>query len=67
MKVELEQHLARLSEIFAARGDYIQTLKFMQQMASNIVSQLSGLPVWREVTAQLTELSHQTAYVEYYR
>ncbi|GAB1297027.1 Protein tweety homolog 2 [Apodemus speciosus] len=24
MKVELEQHLARLSEIFAARGDYIR-------------------------------------------
>lgn len=67
MKVDLEQHLARLSEIFAARGDYIQTLKFMHQMAGNIVSQLLGLPVWREVTTQLTELSHQTAYVEYYR
>ena len=39
----------------------------MQQMASNIVNQLSGLPVWREVTTQLTVLSHQTAYVEYYR
>lgn len=67
MKVDLEQHLARLSEIIAARGDYIQTLKFMQQMAGNVVSQLSGLPVWREVTTQLTKLSHQTAYVEYYR
>ncbi|XP_052612511.1 LOW QUALITY PROTEIN: protein tweety homolog 2 [Peromyscus californicus insignis] len=67
MKVDLEQHLARLNEIFAARGDYIQTLKFMQQMAGNVVNQLSGLPVWREVTMQLTELSHQTAYVEHYR
>lgn len=67
MKVDLEQHLARLSEIFAARGDYMQTLKFMQQMAGNIVNQLSGLPVWREVTEELTALSHQTAYVEYYR
>lgn len=67
MKVELEQHLARLSEIFAARGDYIQTLKFMQQMAGNILGQLSGLPEWGEVTAELTKLSDQTGYVEYYR
>uniref|UniRef100_A0A8C9AQ27 Protein tweety homolog n=1 Tax=Prolemur simus TaxID=1328070 RepID=A0A8C9AQ27_PROSS len=67
MKVDLEQHLARLSEIFAARGDYMQTLKFMQQMADNIVVQLSGLPVWREATTELTELSDQASYVEYYR
>ncbi|XP_062937238.1 protein tweety homolog 2 isoform X2 [Cynocephalus volans] len=67
MKVDLEQHLARLSEIFAARGDYIQTLKFVQQMAGNILVQLSGLPTWREVTTELTELSNQTGYVEYYR
>lgn len=67
LKVDLEQHLARLSEIFATRGDYIQTLKFMQQMASNIIVQLSGVPVWREVTAQLTELAGQTGQVEYYR
>uniref|UniRef100_A0A8P0PHF0 Protein tweety homolog n=1 Tax=Canis lupus familiaris TaxID=9615 RepID=A0A8P0PHF0_CANLF len=67
MEVDLEQHLARLSEIFAARGDYIQTLKFVQQMAGNIMVQLSGLPVWREVTTELTELADQTGYVEYYR
>uniref|UniRef100_A0A8C9QQI3 Protein tweety homolog n=1 Tax=Spermophilus dauricus TaxID=99837 RepID=A0A8C9QQI3_SPEDA len=67
LQVDLEQHLARLNELFAARGDYIQTLKFMQQMAGSIVAQLSGLPVWREVTTQLTELSDQTGYVEYYR
>lgn len=67
MQVDLEHHLAPLSEIFAARGDYIQTLKFIQQMAGNVVKQLSGLPVWREVTMQLTELSLQTAYVEHYR
>lgn len=65
--MDLEQHLARLHELFAARGDYIQTLKFMQQMAGSIVIQLSGLPVWREVTTQLTQLSDQTGYVEYYR
>lgn len=67
MKVDLERHLARLSEILASRGDYLQTLKFMQQMADNIVAQLSGLPVWEEVTTQLTELSEQTSYIEYYR
>ncbi|PNJ87606.1 TTYH2 isoform 2 [Pongo abelii] len=67
MKVDLEQHLARLSEIFAARGDYMQTLKFIQQMAGSVVVQLSGLPVWREVTMELTKLSDQTGYVEYYR
>ncbi|XP_073901322.1 protein tweety homolog 2 isoform X2 [Castor canadensis] len=67
MKVDLEQHLARLSEIFATRGEYTQTLKLMQQMSGNIIVQLSGLPVWREVTMQLTELSEQTGYVEHYR
>ncbi|XP_042529812.1 protein tweety homolog 2 [Dipodomys spectabilis] len=67
MKEELEQHLDRLSEIFAARGDHIQTLKFVQQMAGNIIVQLSGLPVWTEVTAKLTEISDQTSFVEHYR
>eukprot|EP00070_Physeter_catodon_P047882 XP_028354776.1 protein tweety homolog 2 isoform X1 [Physeter catodon] len=67
MKVDLEQHLARLSEIFATRGDYLQTLKFMQQMAGNIVVQLAGVPVWTAVTEELTELADQTGYVEYYR
>ncbi|KAF6097974.1 tweety family member 2 [Phyllostomus discolor] len=67
MTVDLERHLARLSEIFAMRGDYLQTLKFLQQMAGNIVAQLSGVPVWTGVTAKLTELADQTGYVEYYR
>ncbi|KAB0400677.1 hypothetical protein E2I00_008302, partial [Balaenoptera physalus] len=67
MKVDLEQHLARLSEIFATRGDYLQTLKFMQQMAGNVIVQLAGVPVWTEVTEELTELASQTGYVEYYR
>lgn len=67
MKVDLEQHLARLSEIFAARGDYLQTLKFIQQMAGSILVQMAGVPAWREVTMQLTELADQTGYVEYYR
>ncbi|XP_044532902.1 protein tweety homolog 2 [Gracilinanus agilis] len=67
MKVNLEQHLARLSEIFATRGDYIQTLKFVQQMSGNIILQLSGLPVWRDVSTDLTEVANKTTYVEYYR
>ncbi|KAM6194289.1 protein tweety homolog 2 [Sarcoramphus papa] len=67
MRVGLEQHLARLNEILAARGDYLQTLKFMQQLAGSIVLQLSGLPVWRGTSADLTALAGHVAYVEYYR
>nr|XP_048673680.1 protein tweety homolog 2 isoform X3 [Caretta caretta] len=67
MKVGLEQHLARLNEIFAMRGDYVQTLKFLQQMAGNIVRQLSGLPVWQHVSVDLTAVAGQVGYVEYYR
>ncbi|KAM5273945.1 protein tweety homolog 2 [Ctenodactylus gundi] len=67
IKVDLEEHLARLSEIFAAQSDYVQTLKVVQQTASTIVSQLAGLPVWSEVTVQLATLSQFTGYVEYYR
>ncbi|CAI9163882.1 unnamed protein product [Rangifer tarandus platyrhynchus] len=67
MQVDLEQHLARLGEIFAARGDYLQTLKFLHQTAGSIIVQMAGVPAWTEVTEQLTELANQTSYVEYYR
>lgn len=67
MKVDLEQHLARLGEIFAARGDYLQTLKFLQQTAGSIIVQMAGVPMWTEVTEELTELADQTSFVEYYR
>uniref|UniRef100_A0A8C3V3E7 Protein tweety homolog n=2 Tax=Catharus ustulatus TaxID=91951 RepID=A0A8C3V3E7_CATUS len=67
MQGGLEQHLARLNELLASRGDYVQTLKFTQQLAGSIVLQLQGLPAWRGVSAELTELSGQVAYVEYYR
>ncbi|NWV26652.1 TTYH2 protein, partial [Origma solitaria] len=67
MEGGLEQHLARLNELLASRGDYVQTLKFTQQLAGSIVLQLQGLPAWRGVSADLTELSGQVAYVEYYR
>uniref|UniRef100_A0A8C5UH71 Protein tweety homolog n=1 Tax=Malurus cyaneus samueli TaxID=2593467 RepID=A0A8C5UH71_9PASS len=67
MQGALEQHLARLNELLASRGDYVQTLKFTQQLAGSIVLQLQGLPAWRGVSADLTELSGQVAYIEYYR
>ncbi|XP_074703237.1 protein tweety homolog 2 isoform X2 [Strix aluco] len=67
MRVGLEQHLGRLSELLASRGDYLQTLKFMQQLAGSIVLQLSGLPVWGGASADLTVLAGHVAYVEYYR
>lgn len=67
MQVGLEQHLARLNEVLATRGDYLQTLKFMQQLAGTIVLQLSGLPVWQGTSANLTALAGHIAYVEYYR
>ncbi|NXR38855.1 TTYH2 protein, partial [Zosterops hypoxanthus] len=67
MQGALEQHLARLNELLASRGDYVQTLKFTQQLAGSIILQLQGLPAWRGVSADLTLLSGQVAYVEYYR
>lgn len=67
MQGGLEQHLARLNELLASREDYVQTLKFTQQLASNIVLQLQGLPAWRGVSADLTKLSGQVACIEYYR
>ncbi|XP_069511222.1 protein tweety homolog 2 [Ambystoma mexicanum] len=67
MKGTLEQHLSRLNEIFAARGDYVQSLRFLQQMESNIVTQLAGLPVWGDAGINLGDIANQTSYVEYYR
>lgn len=67
MEEDLARHLARLSEIFAARSDYLQALKLVQQRADSVIEQLSGVPVWTEAMAQLTQLADQTGYVEYYR
>ncbi|MBN3307578.1 TTYH2 protein, partial [Amia calva] len=67
MQGGLKQHLARLDEIFATRGDYIQTLRFMQQMADNIIVQLMGLPEWGQTKVDLAAIADQTSYVEYYR
>uniref|UniRef100_A0A3B4Z6C1 Protein tweety homolog n=1 Tax=Stegastes partitus TaxID=144197 RepID=A0A3B4Z6C1_9TELE len=67
MKSGLHQHLARLDEIFATRGDYVQTLQFMQQMADNVIKQLLGLPDWAEAKVDLASVADQTANIEYYR
>ncbi|XP_051653693.1 protein tweety homolog 2 isoform X3 [Manacus candei] len=67
MQGGLEQHLARLNEVLAPRGDYVQTLKLVEQLAGSIVLQLQGLPGWGGVSADLTALSARVAFVEYYR
>ncbi|XP_056627033.1 protein tweety homolog 2 isoform X2 [Triplophysa dalaica] len=67
MQSGLKDHLSRLDEIFAARGDFVQTLNFMQQMADNVIKQLLGLPDWEKAKVDLTAIADQTAYVEYYR
>jgi hypothetical protein len=67
MESGLKQHLARLDEIFATRGDYVQTLRFMQQMADNVIKQLLGLPDWDLTKVDLAAIADQTTYIEYYR
>ncbi|XP_041077094.1 protein tweety homolog 2-like isoform X1 [Polyodon spathula] len=67
MQSSLKQHLARLDEIFAMRSDYIQILRFMQQMADNIILQLTSLPDWGQAKVDLARIADQTSYVEYYR
>lgn len=67
MKSGLHQHLARLDEIFATRGDYVQTLQFMQQMADNVIKQMLGLPDWEEAKVDLASIADKTANIEYYR
>lgn len=67
MRSGLHQHLARLDEIMAARGDYVQTLKFMQQMADNVIKQLLGLPDWEGAKMDLATVADRAASVEYYR
>lgn len=67
MESGLAQHLARLDEILAARGDFVQTLRFMQQMADGIIKQLLGLPDWEKLNVDLAALATNTARIEYYR
>uniref|UniRef100_A0A4W5L4Z1 Protein tweety homolog n=2 Tax=Salmonidae TaxID=8015 RepID=A0A4W5L4Z1_9TELE len=67
MEVGLQQHLNRLDEIFATRGDYVQALRFMGQMADNIIRQLTAMPDLSKAKVDLSAIADQTAYVEYYR
>ncbi|MEQ2163132.1 Protein tweety 2-like, partial [Goodea atripinnis] len=66
MRTGLHQHLARLDEIFATRGDYVQTLQFMQQMVDNVIKQLLGLPDWDGAKVDLATIADQAASIEYY-
>ncbi|XP_071778957.1 protein tweety homolog 2-like [Centroberyx gerrardi] len=67
METGLKQHLERLDEIFATRPDYVQALRFMQQMATNIIRQLVALPDISKAKVDLAAIASQTAFVEYYR
>ncbi|XP_062387918.1 protein tweety homolog 2-like isoform X1 [Sardina pilchardus] len=67
MQLGLEEHLSRLDEIFSTRGDYGQTLRFMRQMADNIIRQLINLPDISKAKVDLAAIADQTAFVEYYR
>uniref|UniRef100_A0A673YPK3 Protein tweety homolog n=1 Tax=Salmo trutta TaxID=8032 RepID=A0A673YPK3_SALTR len=67
MEVGLQQHLDRLDEIFATRGDYVQALRFMGQMADNIIRQLTSMPELSKAKVDLSAIADQTDYVEYYR
>lgn len=63
----MKEHLSRLDEIFATRGDYMKTLKFVQQMAESLIKNLIGLPDWDQAKVDLTDIADRTAAVEYYR
>ncbi|KAL0197003.1 hypothetical protein M9458_005543, partial [Cirrhinus mrigala] len=66
MQVGLKEHLERLDEIFSPRGDYTQTLRFMQQMADNIIQQLTAMPDTRKVQVDLAAIADRTSFIEYY-
>ncbi|KAM8946520.1 protein tweety homolog 2 [Pelodytes ibericus] len=67
MKEDLDSHLLRLSEIFAVKGDYVQSLRIMQRMAGNIILQLSSLPSWQGTSINLSQIARQASFIEYYR
>ncbi|XP_043084480.1 protein tweety homolog 2-like [Puntigrus tetrazona] len=67
MQVGLKEHLERLDEIFSPRGDYTQTLRFMQQMANNIIQQLTAMPDTRKVQVDLAAIADKTSFIEYCR
>lgn len=63
----LKQHLERLDEIFAARPDYLQTLRFVQLMVNNVIRELTALPDISKANVDVATIAEQTATVEYYR
>ncbi|XP_049417868.1 protein tweety homolog 2-like [Epinephelus fuscoguttatus] len=63
----LKQHLERLDEIFAARSDYLQALRFMQLMVNNVIREMTTLPDISKANVDLAAIADQTAFVEYYR
>lgn len=63
----LKQHLERLDEIFAARPDYLQALRFLQLMVNNVIRELTALPDINKTNLDLAAIAGQTAFVEYYR
>ncbi|XP_076852895.1 protein tweety homolog 2-like [Brachyhypopomus gauderio] len=67
MRVQLKDHLARLGEIFSPRGDYMQALRFMEQMADNIVRQLTAMPNSSKASEDLATVAYWTSYMEHYR
>ncbi|KAM4597909.1 LOW QUALITY PROTEIN: protein tweety homolog 2-like [Polymixia lowei] len=67
MENGVKQHLERLDEIFAARIDYVNALRFMRRMAGNIVNQLNALPDVSKANVDLAAIADRTASVEYYR
>ncbi|XP_051244761.1 protein tweety homolog 2-like isoform X2 [Dicentrarchus labrax] len=63
----LKQHLERLDEIFSARADYLQSLRFMQLMVNNVIREMAVLPDIDKANVDLAAISDQTASIEYYR
>ncbi|XP_059415703.1 protein tweety homolog 2-like isoform X2 [Carassius carassius] len=67
MQVGLKEHLERLDEIFSPRGDYTQNLRYMQQMANNIIQQMTAMPDTGKVQVDLAAIAEKTSFIEYYR
>lgn len=67
MESGLKQHLERLDEIFAARSDYLQSLRFMRLMINNVIRELTALPNINKANVDLAAIADQTAFIEYYR
>lgn len=67
METGLKQHLERLDEIFAARPDYLQTLRFVQLMVNNVIRELTALPDISKANVDVAAVAEQTATLEYYR